>query len=129
VCSVDQILNIQYYFDPFKYQIKTMHRIQREHRIKAMMYRFFSLYESGNTNFALVRELLYADGFVWNSPTDDLIGTDAFEKSFNELDRSLKHSHKPDIMSVDIIDDCRLSKAVHLKILSSRTIRFILSTF
>lgn len=82
-----------------------MTKNQRKHRIMAMMYRFFSLYEKGNTDFSLVAELLYEDGFVWNSPSGDLIGLEAFHNSFNELNKEWKHSHNPSDMSIDIIDE------------------------
>ena len=42
----------------------------RKFRVQSMMHRFFSLYEQGNSDFSLVRELLYEDGFVWNSPSE-----------------------------------------------------------
>lgn len=82
-----------------------MNETQRKHRVQAMMHRFFSLYESANEDFEQVRELLYADGFVWNSPSGDLIGVEAFEESFNNLDRTWKHSHDAEAMTVTLIDD------------------------
>lgn len=82
------------------------HRI---YRIKAMMHRFFSLYESKNTDFSLVSELLYKDGFEWLSPSGNLVGIEAFEDSFNELNKEWGHSHRPFEMTVKIIDDKRAS--------------------
>jgi hypothetical protein len=80
---------------------------QRIYRIKAMMHRFFSLYESQNTDFSLVRELLFEDGFEWQSPSGNLVGVRAFEDSFNELNKEWKHSHRPFEMTVKLIDDKR----------------------
>ena len=83
--------------------------LQRIYRIKAMMHRFFSLYESKNTNFSLVNELLYKDGFEWLSPSGNLIGIEAFENSFNELNKEWGHSHRPFEMTVNLIDDKKAS--------------------
>lgn len=82
---------------------------QRIYRIKAMMYRFFSLYESKNTDFSLVSELLYKDGFEWLSPSGNLVGVAAFEDSFNELNKEWGHSHRPFEMTVKLIDDTKAS--------------------
>lgn len=82
---------------------------QRIYRIKAMMYRFFSLYESKNTDFSLVSELLYKDGFEWLSPSGNLVGIEAFEDSFNELNKEWGHSHRPFEMTVKLIDDKKAS--------------------
>lgn len=81
--------------------------LQRIYRIKAMMHRFFSLYESKNTDFSLVSSLLYKDNFEWLSPSGNLIGLDAFENSFNELNKDWGHSHRPFEMTVKIIDDTK----------------------
>lgn len=78
---------------------------QRIFKIKAMMHRFFSLYESKNTDFSLVREMLYEDGFEWVSPSGNLIGVQAFEDSFNELNKNYGHSHRPFEMTVKLVDD------------------------
>lgn len=78
---------------------------QRIFKIKAMMHRFFSLYESKNTDFSLVREMLYDDGFEWVSPSGNLIGVQAFEDSFNELNKNWGHSHRPFEMTVKLVDD------------------------
>ena len=83
--------------------------LQRIYRIKAMMHRFFSLYESKNTDFSLVNELLYKDGFEWLSPSGNLIGIEAFENSFNELNKEWGHSHRPFEMTVNLIDDKKAS--------------------
>ena len=83
--------------------------LQRIYRIKAMMHRFFSLYESKNTDFSLVNELLYKDGFEWLSPSGNLIGVEAFENSFNELNKEWGHSHRPFEMTVNLIDDKKAS--------------------
>ena len=83
--------------------------LQRIYRIKAMMHRFFSLYESKNTKFSLVNELLYKDGFEWLSPSGNLIGIEAFENSFNELNKEWGHSHRPFEMTVNLIDDKKAS--------------------
>ncbi|QVY66955.1 nuclear transport factor 2 family protein [Polaribacter sp. Q13] len=83
--------------------------LQRIYRIKAMMHHFFSLYESKNTNFSLVNELLYKDGFEWLSPSGNLIGIEAFENSFNELNKEWGHSHRPFEMTVNLIDDKKAS--------------------
>ena len=82
---------------------------QRIYRIKAMMHRFFSLYESKNTDFSLVSELLYKDGFEWLSPSGNLVGIEAFEDSFNELNKEWGHSHRPFEMTVKLIDDKKAS--------------------
>ena len=82
---------------------------QRIYRIKAMMHRFFSLYESKNTDFSLVSELLYKDGFEWLSPSGNLVGVAAFEDSFNELNKEWGHSHRPFEMTVKLIDDTKAS--------------------
>ena len=79
----------------------------RAYRVKAMMHRFFSLYEVKNTDFSLVRELLYEDGFEWLSPSGNLIGINAFEDSFNQLNKAWGHSHRPFEMTVKLIDDTR----------------------
>ena len=81
-----------------------MDNLIKEYRVKAMMHRFFSLYESNNDDFNLVRELLFEDGFVWNSPSGNLVSIEAFEQSFNELDKQWRHSHDPGQMTVKIID-------------------------
>jgi hypothetical protein len=78
---------------------------QRIYRIKAMMHRFFSLYESKNTDFSLVNELLYKDDFEWLSPSGNLVGVEAFENSFNELNKAWGHSHRPFEMTVKLLDD------------------------
>ncbi|AUC23820.1 hypothetical protein BTO15_17705 [Polaribacter sejongensis] len=83
--------------------------LQRIYRIKAMMHRFFSLYENKNTNFSLVHELLYKDGVEWLSPSGNLIGIEAFENSFNELNKEWGHSHRPFEMTVNLIDDKKAS--------------------
>jgi hypothetical protein len=83
--------------------------LQRIYRIKAMMHRFFSLYESKNTNFSLVNELLYKDGFEWLSPSGNLIGIEAFENSFNELNKEWGYSHRPFEMTINLIDDKKAS--------------------
>ena len=77
----------------------------RVYRIKAMMHRFFTLYESKNNDFSLVRELLYEEGFEWLSPSGNLIGIQAFENSFNELNKEWGHSHRPFEMTIKLIDD------------------------
>ena len=77
----------------------------RVYRIKAMMHRFFTLYESKNNDFSLVRELLYEEGFEWLSPSGNLIGIQAFENSFNELNKAWGHSHRPFEMTIKLIDD------------------------
>lgn len=82
---------------------------QSIYRIKAMMHRFFSLYESKNTDFSLVSELLYKDGFEWLSPSGNLVGIEAFEDSFNELNKEWGHSHRPFEMTVKLIDDKKAS--------------------
>ena len=82
---------------------------QRIYRIKAMMHRFFSLYESKNTDFSLVSELLYKDGFEWLSPSGNLVGVEAFEDSFNELNKKWGHSHRPFEMTVKLIDNKKAS--------------------
>ncbi|MBE0392852.1 nuclear transport factor 2 family protein [Flavobacterium sp. PL002] len=82
---------------------------QRIYRVKAMMHRFFSLYESKNTDFSLVSELLYKDGFEWLSPSGNLEGVAAFENSFNELNKDWGHSHRPFEMTVTLIDDTTAS--------------------
>lgn len=82
---------------------------QRIYRIKAMMYRFFSLYESKNTDFSLVSELLYSDGFEWLSPSGNLVGVAAFEDSFNALNKEWGHSHRPFEMSIELIDETKAS--------------------
>ena len=81
----------------------------RIYRIKAMMHRFFSLYENKNTDFSLVRELLYEDGFEWLSPSGNLVGIEAFENSFNKLNKDWGHSHRPFEMTVKLIDDKKAS--------------------
>ena len=81
----------------------------RIYRIKAMMHRFFSLYENKNTDFSLVRELLYEDGFEWLSPSGNLVGIEAFENSFNELNKDWGHSHRPFEMTVKLIDEKKAS--------------------
>jgi hypothetical protein len=83
-------------------------KVQREHRAKAMMHRFFSLYEIQNKEFSLVRELLYEDGFVWNSPSGNLVGLPAFNDSFNKLNKTWRHSHNASQMTVTIMDKTRL---------------------
>jgi len=40
--------------------------------------------KKNNRDFSLVKELLYENDFVWNSPSGNLIGIEAFEHSFNE---------------------------------------------
>ena len=77
----------------------------RVYRIEAMMHRFFSLYESNNTNFSLVREMLYEDEFEWLSPSGNLVGIQSFENSFNELNKNWGHSHRPFEMTVKLVDD------------------------
>jgi hypothetical protein len=77
----------------------------RAYRVEAMMHRFFSLYESQNTDFYLVKELLFEDGFEWLSPSGNLVGIQAFEDSFNQLNKERKHSHRPFEMTVKLIDD------------------------
>ncbi len=77
----------------------------RVYRIEAMMHRFFSLYESKNTDFSLVREMLYEDGFEWLSPSGNLVGIQSFEDSFNELNKNWGHSHRPFEMTVKLVDD------------------------
>ncbi len=76
----------------------------RVYRIKAMMHRFFSLYENKNTNFSLVHEMLYEDGFEWLSPSGNLVGVQAFEDSFNELNKDWGHSHRPFAMTIKLVD-------------------------
>ncbi|WP_452228810.1 hypothetical protein [Lacinutrix sp. MEBiC02404] len=78
---------------------------QRIYRIKAMMHRFFSLYESKNTDFSLVSELLYKNDFEWLSPSGNLVGVEAFENSFNALNKEWGHSHRPFEMTIKLIDD------------------------
>ncbi|WP_452231859.1 hypothetical protein [Lacinutrix sp. MEBiC02595] len=78
---------------------------QRIYRIKAMMHRFFSLYESKNTDFSLVSELLYKNDFEWLSPSGNLVGVEAFENSFNTLNKEWGHSHRPFEMTIKLIDD------------------------
>ncbi|MCL5244296.1 hypothetical protein M4I21_00640 [Cellulophaga sp. 20_2_10] len=81
--------------------------LERVYRVKAMMHRFFSLYESKNTNFSLVKELLYKDGFEWLSPSGNLVGIAAFEDSFNQLNKEWGHSHRPFEMDVKLIDNTK----------------------
>ncbi|AXT52939.1 hypothetical protein D1818_19725 [Aquimarina sp. BL5] len=81
----------------------------RIYRVEAMMHRFFSLYESKNTEFSLVRELLYEDGFEWLSPSGNLVGIQAFENSFNELNKDWGYSHRPFEMTVKLINDKKAS--------------------
>jgi hypothetical protein len=81
---------------------KEKHRV---YRVKAMMHRFFSLYESQNADFSLVKALLHEDGFEWLSPSGNLVGVPAFEASFNELNKKFGHSHRPFEMSVELVDD------------------------
>ena len=82
-----------------------MKDIKREYRIKAMMHRFFSLYEKNNCDFSLVKELLCEKDFVWNSPSGNLIGIEAFEHSFNELNKEWRHSHAPEEMLIEFVDE------------------------
>ncbi|MEO1653092.1 MAG: hypothetical protein AAFU64_06080, partial [Bacteroidota bacterium] len=77
----------------------------RAFRIQAMMYRFFALYESQNTDFSLVRELLYEDGFEWLSPSGNLGSIQAFEESFKQLNKTWQHSHRPSEMTLMLLDD------------------------
>jgi len=77
----------------------------RIYRVKAMMHRFFSLYENQNTDFSLVKELLYDNDFEWLSPSGNLVGIQAFENSFNELNKSWGHSHRPFEMTVELEGD------------------------
>lgn len=83
---------------------KEKHRV---YRVKAMMHRFFSLYESQNTDFNLVSELLYEDGFEWLSPSGNLVGIQSFEESFNELNKKWGHSHRPFEMTVEFVDETK----------------------
>ena len=59
------------------------------------------------TNFSKVRQLLFTDGFVWNSPSGNLIGVEAFGESFDNLDRNWKHSHDAGPMTLELLDDRR----------------------
>ena len=82
---------------------------QRIYRIKAMMHRFFSLYENNNKDFSLVSELLYQDDFEWLSPSGNLVGIEAFQDSFNTLNKDYNHSHRPFEIIVKLIDDTKAS--------------------
>jgi len=77
----------------------------RVYRVEAMKHRFFSFYESQNSDFSLVRKMLYENGFEWLSPSGNLVGFQAFEDSFNELNKDWGHSHQPFEMTVKLIDD------------------------
>ena len=80
---------------------------QRIYKIKAMMHRFFTLYESKNTNFKLVETLLYKDGFEWLSPSGNLESVAAFKNSFDTLNKDWSHSHRPFEMTVTLIDNTK----------------------
>jgi len=78
----------------------------RIYRIKAMIHRFFYLFESQNTDFSLVRELLCEDKFEWLSPRIQLIGVHAFEQHFYTISNDkYKVSDRPFEMSVKLLDD------------------------
>ena len=49
--------------------------------------------------------MLYDDSFEWLSPSGNLVGIDAFQNSFNELDKEWGHSHRPFEMTVKLVDD------------------------
>ena len=74
-----------------------------------MMHRFLSLKGGGNTDFFLVRELLFEECFEWLSSSGNLMGIQSFEDSFNQLNKKWKHFHRPFEMTVKLIDEKKIN--------------------